>query len=430
MTSLQVFSLGLLAFTFAVALWRGVNVGLAMLPAAFLLAGVAHIPLKQLYAGFPASLVILVLGVMYLFGHAIRSGGIDRLVIRAERAVGDRDWLLPWVSFLLAGVISAIGALPVAALAVVLPIAMQTARRRQIDPMLMSVVTIMGALAGGFSPISVWGQLIRTLGLKLQYDVPAYSLFGLELVLNTALAVVAFFVYRGWALMRRQPPAAPVDTGTADDGAPVIRGGAPMSRYEVASLAAIVVFVVAVLGFKLDVGLTAFALGALLHLAFATDERSVISALPWPVVLIIAGVLTYINLLLKTGALDAITRYMQSIDNGTLGIIALAYFASVFASFESSQVAVLAVIVPVALQVELGLPHTMPLLLLVLTIVAYSAVVTSTSPFHVSGALAIANTAGAAEARSLFRRLLVWTIAVAAGVPIVSSILPLVLQAT
>lgn len=220
--------------------------------------------------------------------------------------------------------------------------------------------------------------------------------------------------------------------GTSDPATPSIpalHSGARMSRYEIASLAAVVVFVVAVLGFKLDVGLTAFTLGVLLHLFFRPEEGRVISALPWPVVLIIAGVLTYINLLLALGTLEAMTQYLQGIQTPVLSVIALAYFASIFASFESSQVAVLAVVVPVALKVELALPHTLPLLLLVLTVVAYSAVVTSTSPFHVSGALAIANTGDADEARTLFRRLLIWTIAVAVTVPIVSSILPLIVQA-
>lgn len=413
MTALQLFSVGLLVLTFAVALWRRVNVGFAMLPAAFILAQVAHIPLKQLFGGFPASLVVLVLGVMYLFGHAVRSGVIDRLVVRAERGVGDRD----------------VGALPVASLAVVLPIAMQTARRARIDPMLMAVVTIMGALAGGFSPISVWGQLLQTIGLKLHYDVPGYSLFALEFALNTTLAIVGFFVYGGWALMRRGK-VAPIGTSdAATPSVPVLHSEARLSRYEIASLAAVVVFVVAVLGFQLDVGLTAFTLGVLLHLFFRPEEGRVISALPWPVVLIIAGVLTYINLLLALGTLQAITQHMQGIQNPVLSVIALAYFASIFASFESSQVAVLAVVVPVALNVELALPHTLPLLLLVLTVVAYSAVVTSTSPFHVSGALAIAETGDADEARTLFRRLLIWTIAVAVAVPIVSSVLPLIVQA-
>jgi di/tricarboxylate transporter len=428
-SALQLFSVGLLVVTFAVALWRRVNVGFAMLPAAFILALVAHIPLKKLFDGFPASLVVLVLGVMYLFGHAVRSGVIDRLVVRAEHGVGDRDWLLPWVSFLMAAVISAVGALPVASLAVVLPIAMQSARRARIDPMLMAVVTIMGALAGGFSPISVWGQLLRTIALKQHYDIPGYSLFALEFALNTALAIVAFFVYRGWALIRRGKVASMGTSDPATPSIPALHSGARMSRYEIASLAAVVVFVVAVLGFKLDVGLTAFTLGVLLHLLFRPEEGRVISALPWPVVLIIAGVLTYINLLLALGTLEAITQHMQGIQTPVLSVIALAYFASIFASFESSQVAVLAVVVPVALKVELALPHTLPLLLLVLTIVAYSAVVTSTSPFHVSGALAIANTGDADEARTLFRRLLIWTIAVAVAVPIVSSILPLIVQA-
>lgn len=419
MTAVQIFSLALLVATFAVALWRGVNVGLAMLPAAYLLAEVAHVPLKTLYAGFPASLVVVVLGVMYLVGHAVRSGAVDRMVHAAERVVGRRDWVLPWISFLLAGAISAIGALPVAALAVVLPISMQTARRRDIDPVLMATVTIQGAMAGGFSPISVWGQLVRTLSAEAGYDVPTGRLFLLELLLNTALGVVAFVVLRGVALVRRGRRVA----ASAGPQPVPVRGAAGPSRYEVASVVAVLVFVVAVLVLKLDVGLTAFALGALVHAGFVRDDRQVVADLPWAVVLVLAGVLTYVGVLLKVGALQVVSAHLQGIGSTALSVLALAYFASVFASFESSQVAVLAVVVPVTLQVALTLPQHGTLVLLVLAAAACSAVVTSTSPFHVSGALAVASSGEAGAV--VFRRLLLWTVAVAAAVPLVVSLLPL-----
>lgn len=450
MTLLQAFSLGLLVITFAIALWRQVNVGLAMLPAAFVLAEIAGISPSTLYAGFPSSLVILVLGVMYLFAHAQRSGGIDRLLVAAERIVGVREWLLPWVFFLLAALISAIGALPIASLAIIIPIAMQAARRRSIDPMLMATVVILGTLAGGFSPISVGGQLIYTLGLKVHYVVPLYALFGLEFVLNVGLAVAAFFIFGGWHLLRRsrqdfattkdareilEPSASGLGNSLIDqlssrnaieeDAAATSTEAIKVGIYEIASLTAIALFVVAVLTFGFDVGLTAFALGLILYLIFPGDEHEIIMSLPWPVVLILGGVVTYINLLLKIGTLQAITQHLQSLNSSVLIILGLVYFTSVFAAF-TPAISVLAVVIPVALQVELGAEHM--LLLLVLTAVAYSAVVTSTSPFLASGALAIANSGDAVEASILFRRLLFWTIGVAAVVPALSSLLPFALK--
>ncbi|MFG0860978.1 MULTISPECIES: hypothetical protein [Pseudomonas] len=59
MTSVQIFSVIWLVVIFAACIWRHTNVGLAMLPASFILAEVAGISPKQLYQGFPTSLVIL-----------------------------------------------------------------------------------------------------------------------------------------------------------------------------------------------------------------------------------------------------------------------------------------------------------------------------------------------------------------------------------
>lgn len=427
MTSIEVFSLALLVVAFALAIWRHLNVGLVMLPAAYLLALVSHTPPKTLYAGFPASLVILVLGVMYLFGHAVRSGAMDRVVGGAERAVGRRDWLLPWVAFVLAAVISAIGALPAASLAIVVPIAMQTARRREINSMMMGVVTILGALAGGFSPISVWGLLIKGLCQKVGFSIPMWPMFGLEFLLNSALAVVAFFVFGGLKLMRRdsgQIAAAPgAETGedspikSSSTSGPGQVAGGRMTKYETASLAAIAVFIVIVLVFGLDVGLVAFALGMLLHIAFRPDEREVIRSLPWAVALIIAGVLTYVDLLLKIGTLQTVSTHLQGIGSVSLSILALAYFASIFASFESSSVAVLAVTIPVVLAVQKGLAPGA--LFFVIIAVAFSTVTVSTSPFHLSGALVMGNAADEIEADILFNKLLYWTLAIVVVTPLI-----------
>ena len=53
-----------------------------MIPASFLLALFTGLPLKELYAAFPAKLVLLVLGVMYLWNHVQESGFAGIIVKR------------------------------------------------------------------------------------------------------------------------------------------------------------------------------------------------------------------------------------------------------------------------------------------------------------------------------------------------------------
>ena len=109
MTTLQILALIWLALVFAVSLWQHINLGLIMIPAAFVLAEIAGVPGKSLYAGFPTKLVLLVLGVAFLWNHVQESGLADIFVTAMVRAARGRAFLLPWVMAFLTAVICAVG---------------------------------------------------------------------------------------------------------------------------------------------------------------------------------------------------------------------------------------------------------------------------------------------------------------------------------
>lgn len=420
MSLLQIFSIVLLVAAFAVAIWRHINVGLATVPAGFILTMAAGLPVETYFKHFPGSLVILIVGVTYLFGHVHRNGAINRLIGITERATGRRDWLLPWIMFAVAALLSGIGALPAAALAIVVPIAMHAAQLRDISLMLMGIVTIMGALAGGFSPISVWGQLVGTLATEADRPVSSIGLFVIEFGLNLVVAVAAFLIFGGIGLMRRK--ATPEPRPSEEPSASSEQAGR-LTLYQVASLVGLVVFVGTVLVFSVDVGLTAFVVALILQLAFRPAEKEIIRDLPWSVVLVISGVLLYVGLLEELGTFDAIANHLEGIDSLTLTILALAFVGSLFASFESSAVAVLGIVIPVALQVTQGATETV--LLLILCAVSWAIVTVNPSPYHLSGGLVLASTPEAARPR-LFRQLLVWSLGVAVVVPLIGWTVPLV----
>ncbi|WP_329578317.1 SLC13 family permease [Streptomyces sp. NBC_01361] len=415
----EVLSIVLLVSAFGLAMWRDVNVGLVVLPAAFVMSVIADIPKEAVLAGFPADLVVLILGVMYMFGHAQRSGAIDRLVHLMVGLSRGRDWFLPWSMFLVAAALSAIGTLPSATVAVVLPMAMRIARTRGIDPVLMAVVACGGAGVGGFSPLSPWGALVKELAGKLDVAYSPAMLFAGLAALNLVLALIAFFALGGVRLVRDSR----VRRATAQEGeVPVLRGAAPATPYETGSLIGLGVFVIVVLGFGVSVSFVAFLTGLILQLVFRPDTRRVVAELPWSVVLLTSGIMVYVGVLERTGTLKALSGHLGGIDNTLLAVLAVSYLAALFATVESSTVAVLGVVVPLAAAV---LPHADRSQFTVLLIAVCATIgAVAISPLHLGGGLILANTEEADTPR-VFRRLMAWSVGAALVLPPALLVLPL-----
>jgi hypothetical protein len=72
--------------------------------------------------------------------------------------------------FCVAAVLTAVGAASPAAVAIVAPIALGFAYQYSINPLLMGLLVVHGAQAGGFSPISIYGAIVN--GLVARAGLP------------------------------------------------------------------------------------------------------------------------------------------------------------------------------------------------------------------------------------------------------------------
>jgi Dicarboxylate carrier protein MatC N-terminus len=96
---------------FAIATFRNIHLGVLMLPAACAVGvWLAGMSLRDVVAGFPVSILVLIAGVTYFFGIAKGNGTIDRVVQKLLAAVGARRGLLPFVFFLITAGVAAMGA--------------------------------------------------------------------------------------------------------------------------------------------------------------------------------------------------------------------------------------------------------------------------------------------------------------------------------
>ena len=237
---------------------------------------------------------------------AKRNGTVDWLVQASVRAVRGRVAALPWVMFVLSGVLVALGALSPAAVAIIAPVGMAFAARYRINPLLMGLMVIHGSAAGNFSPLGVLGVITNGIVDRSELPGSPIGLFLANLVFNLALGVVIYFAFGGLRLLKSgarcsdDDPIADVPAGAA---APVSRqaerrGGHPgAATGTLATIVGLAVLAVGALVFDLDIGLTAMTVAGVLAVMSPDTAKAAVADISWGVVLLICGIVTYVGFL-------------------------------------------------------------------------------------------------------------------------------------
>jgi di/tricarboxylate transporter len=417
--SAELISILALAVMFVIATAFPVNMGALAFAAAFLVGTLAgDLSSDDIFAGFPGGIFVTLVGITYLFALAKDNGTINWLVDRAVRLVGGRLAAIPWIMFAVAGVLTGIGAVSAASVAIVAPIALGFAAQYRISPLLMGLMVIAGATAGSFSPISVFGSIVNGVLDDQRLAKEPVELFLNSLGFNVLWACGVFALLGGLTLVRRgrvtlTEPAKQSEAAVGG-GRPRIAGGATdvqappsppqrLTAYQAATLVGIVALVVLTLGFDLDVGLVAITVAVALAIFAPQAHKQAAGEVTWPVVLLICGVLTYVEVLQKIGTIDYVGNAVKDVGAPVIAALLICYIGGVVSAFASS-VGVLGATIPLAVpflqQGEVGLIG-------MVSAIAIASTVVDCSPFSTNGALVLAN-AQDVDRDAFFKKLLAW----------------------
>ena len=187
-----------LVIMFIVATALPINMGAVAFALAFIIGGLfVGMEGKEVLAGFPSDLFLTLVGITYLFAIAQKNGTIDLLVHWAVKAVRGHIVAIPWVMFVVTAVLTAFGALGPAAVAIIGPVALRFAKQYKINPLMMGLLVIHGAQAGGFSPISVYGGITNQVVQKAGLEVTEMAVFLTSLGFNLLMGIICFFAFGG-----------------------------------------------------------------------------------------------------------------------------------------------------------------------------------------------------------------------------------------
>src|SRR5918998_28164 len=410
--SIELISILVLVVIFVIATTLPINMGALAFAAAFLV-GVfaAGLSADDIFGGFPGNIFVVLVGVTFLFAIAQANGTVDWLVQLAVRGVRGYLAAIPWIMFAVAAVLTAIGAASPAAVAIIAPIALGFAAQYNISAFLMGLMVIHGAQAGGFSPISVYGVIVNGVVSDAGLPQGEITLFLSSLIFNLLIGIAMFLLFGGLALLR----AGRVSTTEADERATAQRssptadnssedeaeergddrqpdkdadeGLRRLTGQQALTIAGLVALVVLTLVFNLDVGLVAITIAVVLGLFAWQTQREAVEQIPWSVVLLICGVLTYIAVLEEIGTI-----------------------VSAFASSIAVLGATIPLAVPFLLEGSVGAIGMVAAL-------AVASTVVDVSPFSTNGALVVAN-AQNVDRDVLFRRLLIYGAVVTVVAPL------------
>lgn len=460
----HVISIIALALVFTIATFTSVHMGALAIVAAFLVGSLfVGQSSDDIFGGFPGDLFVVLVGVTFLFAIAKNNGTVDWLVHASTRAVRGRIALIPWAMFLVTAVLTAVGAVVPAAVAIIAPIGMGFAARYRINPVLLGLFIINGASAGGFSPISIFGSI--TNGVVARNGLPENPtlLFVSSFLFNVLLSLVVFFMFGGKSLIGRRagspgdipqggaestgPPShgdgvpdtrppggtpVPAGAGTAPKGgtatlrspAPVtplpdpVEDEARLDRVKVLTLLGLLSLVVGALFFDLNVGLLSLTVTVVLSLLSPASAKGAVDRCAWSTVLLVCGIVTFVSMMERIGTIDWLGESVAGIGAPLIGALLICFIGSVVSAFASTT-GILGALIPLA--VPFLLAGEVGAVGMVIALAISSSVVDS-SPVSTSGALVTAN---APEGRrdEVFKRLMVWGMSMAAVAPPVTWLL-------
>jgi di/tricarboxylate transporter len=428
----ELISILVLVAMFAAATFLPLDMGILALIAAFVVGSLyTDLVAEDIALLFPGDLFVLLVGVTYLFAIAQSNGTVGWLVGASVRAVGGRLAVIPWVIFVVAGILTAVGAVSPAAVAILAPLALGVAARYGISQLLMGLMVVHGAQAGGFSPISIYGVIVN--GVVARADLPGneIALFLASLIFNTLVAVVVFAVFGGLPLLRRR---APVDAGEGEEPgrapaanaregteARASRSGGSEEEESVERLTfpraltmfGLVVLALSVVLFELDVGFGALVVALVLTLVSPRAAKGAIGGISWSVVLLVGGVLTYVSILEEIGTITYVGNTVADLGAPLLVALLLCYVGGIVSAFASST-AILGATIPLAFPfLQEGTVGAVAMI----AALSVSSTVVDVSPLSTNGAIVLAN--GVDVDRDVFfRRLLAYGAAVVAIAPV------------
>ncbi len=383
--NLGLISLILLLAAIVIGFLRNSNVGILCIGFAMILSIAYGISTKEILAGFSSSLFMQMAGITYLFAIINGNGTLELLARKMVRLVGKRRHLIPFVMYILGFLICAAGPGAIPSLAIIPVIAIPVAASAGVNPIMTAIIGDLGVMSGRMSPLTPESAVVRELMEEQGLVGNTLPIMGALTLTALVTAVLVYVYYKGWKVE--------ADSEMEMEKLPAFSG------IQWLSLLGLLVLAGGALLFSWNVGLTGFLTGSVLIVLGCGQEKKVIAAIPWNVILMVLGVGILMNVISISGGIDIMVAGLEAVMSRRTAAAIMA-IASGFMSFFSSG---LGVVFPTLIPTAGGLADGLGVEALTLvTTIVIGGTVAGFTPISTTGALIMAGVAQQENAEERF----------------------------
>lgn len=345
---------------------------------------------KPLLGAFPTSMVWTILTVSFFVNIGVDNGTWDLFVRKFINLARGNRIAIPLILALTMTLLNIIGVVNLGTLLLMYTIAVETAKKLNMDPIMTVAITHTGSVIGSVSPIAFSGIIANNLANEI-IGRPLGAECFTKVALCGVIAIIAIMtIFKAWK------------SGTKSE----LIQAEKFNRKQILTLLSIVVFLGFILGLKTEVGASAFCVAVLLLILLKEDGKKAFSLIPWNTIVLVAGMVMFVSVVKAAGGITLLTDLLSKLMNKVTAKPIMVLIGALMSMVSSATGVVLPTMFPVApgLAEAAGVAPS-SLMISVLC----GAFITALSPMSTVGGVALSiMSQNGYDQNTMFKRLFVW----------------------
>ena len=291
-------SLIILVLVIFIGFFRKINVGLVAILAVTIFGTFIGEKDSVIIKGFSSSLFIMLLGVSFLCSIGITNGSLELMSKKILKLSGGYAFIAPILIYIIGFGIAAIGPGCVPALGIVAALSLPLGKSTGYDPVMLAIIGEIGSFTGRFSPITPESLLIQKLTEPQGITNYQSIILIYASVTTIILSVIIFIIFKGYKVKTQKMEQNEIPS---------------FNKNQIFTLIGFLIVIIACTFYKRNVGLISFAVGILLMLIKAADEKAVFKAISWSTLLMITGFGMLMDIVILVGGVSLLSDSLAKI---------------------------------------------------------------------------------------------------------------------
>lgn len=372
---MDILALVLFLGVIVLAFIKKVNVGVLSLAIGTIAVRLFSMKDGDLISGVSSSMFVTLVGITLLFAVVNSTGALDLLARKIVAMAGSRLWIIPIAVYAAGFIVAGVGPGAIPALAIIPALCVSIAVEVGYNPIMLALIGECGLMAGRMTPLTPEAAIITESAAKGGLNNVMITVLICQTLATAVFSLVLYIGFKAYKIK-------------AEDNGVTLKTLEKFNTQQIISLLGIVAMMVLMIFVKVNIGLAAFAVAAVLLLFDIADDGECLKAIPWSTIVMVLGIGALMNIVDAVGGIQLMSNGLSSIMNKYTATPIMGLSAGLLSMVSSALGVVYPTMMPMSVDIAAQVGGVNPVALMAAVGVGGS--LAGVSPLSTGGALIMA----------------------------------------